>query len=81
MSATTYEHTTSTGRAAGTHTIASDIGKAILHWLGRIGERSPQGRAAAQFQRLNALSDAELARMGLKRGELLDRCFGWRAHW
>lgn len=79
MSATTYEHTTD--RHAGTRGIASDLGNAVLNWLARIGERSPQGRAAALHQRLNALSDAELARMDMKRSDLLERCYGWRAYY
>lgn len=83
MSATTYEQTTTTRRGPGVYPkqIATDIGEAILGWLGRIGERSAAGRAAANYRRLNALSDAQLARMDMKRTDLLDRCFGWRAHY
>lgn len=76
MSATTYEQTTAS-RHAGTR----EFGHAVLNWLARIGERSPQGRAAAMHQRLNALSDAELARMDIKRSDLLERCYGWRAYY
>ena len=61
--------------------IATDIGEAILNWLGRIGERSAAGRAAAHYQRLNALDDAQLARMDIKRSDLLERCYGWRAYY
>lgn len=57
------------------------IGEAIIQWLGRIGERSPMARQARAFQRLNALEDAELARLDMKRSELLERCFGWRAYY
>lgn len=54
---------------------------AILEWLGRVGERSSLGRQAAAYQRLNALEDAQLARMDMKRSDLLERCFGWRAYY
>jgi hypothetical protein len=54
------------------------IGERILEWLGRIGERSSMARRAELFARLNALSDDELAAMGLDRHELMVRCFGGR---
>lgn len=81
MSATTYERTPR--RRGGVHPkqIATDIGEAILGWLGRVGERSAAGQAARNYQRLNALSDAQLARMDMKRSDLLERCYGWRAYY
>ena len=81
MSATTYER--APGRRISVHRkqIATDIGEAILSWLGRVGERSANGRAAARFRRLNALTDAELARQDMKRSDLLERCYGWRAYY
>ncbi len=57
------------------------IGEAFLGWLARIGERSAMARQAAAYRRLNALEDAQLARMDMKRTDLLDRCFGWRAYY
>lgn len=57
------------------------FGEAILDWLARIGERSSMARQAEAYRRLNALEDAQLARMDLKRSDLLDRCFGWRAYY
>ena len=81
MSAT-YEQTR-IERAAGFRPkqVAADIGEAILNWLGRVGERSAGGRAAARYQRLNALNDAQLAQLDMKRSELVERCFGWRAYY
>ena len=83
MGTTTYDHAaygrTSTGRAQGGHSLAG-IGEAFLNWLGRVGERSAAGRAAANFQQLNALSDEQLAELGLTRAELATRCFGWRIY-
>lgn len=81
MSATTYEQTSAYGRSTGRKShLPSKIGNAVMNWLGGIAERSPQGRAAAQFAQLNAMSDAELARLNIDRRDLLERCFGWRAH-
>ncbi len=54
------------------------IGASILGWLGRVGERSGMARRAETFARLNALSDDQLAALGLRREELLFRCFGGR---
>ena len=54
------------------------IGQSILEWLGRVGERSSMARRAELYGRLNALSDQQLAGMGLHRDELLVRCFGGR---
>jgi hypothetical protein len=54
------------------------FGQGVLDWLGRVAERSGNARRAETFARLNALSDAELAAMGLDRHELLLRCFGGR---
>ena len=54
------------------------VGQAILEWLGRVGERSGMACRAELFARLNALSDQELAAIGLHRQELLVRCFGGR---
>jgi TorA maturation chaperone TorD len=82
MSATTYEQATPR-RRPGIYPkqIATDIGEALLNWLARIGERSANGRASARYQRLNALTDAQLARMDMKRTDLLERCYGWRAYY
>ena len=82
MSATTYEQT-STARRTGHNAkrIAAEFGEAVLAWLARIGERSPGGRAAARYQRLNALNDAQLAQLDMKRDQLVERCFGWRAYY
>ena len=78
----TYEHSVERRRsAARARTIAADVGEAILNWLARVGERSAAGRASAEYRRLNALNDAQLARLDMKRTDLLDRCFGWRAHY
>lgn len=82
MTLTTYEQTDSNRQ--GTRSpgqIATDIGEAVLAWLGRIAENSAGGRSARNYQRLNALSDAQLARMDMKRADLLDRCYGWRAYY
>jgi hypothetical protein len=54
------------------------IGRGILEWLGRAAERSSMARRAETFARLNALSDEQLAAVGLHRDELLVRCFGGR---
>lgn len=82
MAMTTYEQTTTrTTTQIRPKQIAHDLGETILAWLGRIGERSAAGRSAANYRRLNALSDAELARMDMKRSDLLERCFGWRAYY
>lgn len=84
MSATTYERTTYERTGAARHTgltptkTATAIGNGILHWLASVGERSAAGRSAAHYQRLNAMSDAELESVGLRREELVSRCFGWR---
>ncbi len=53
-------------------------GESIIQWLGRVGERSGMARRADTFARLNALSDEDLAALGLHRDELLVRCFGGR---
>ncbi len=77
MSAT-YEQTTYDHRATRRHPgvypkrTASGIGAAILNWLGRVGENSGPGRAAAAYQRLNAKSDAELAALGVRQGRTGD---------
>ena len=55
------------------------IGQSILEWLGRVAERSSMARRADLFARLNALSDEQLAAMGLDRQELMVRCFGGRS--
>lgn len=60
--------------------IANDVGNAVLNWMTRIGDRSQQAAAAREFQKLNALSDAELAKRNLSRDQLLDRCFGARLY-
>ena len=54
------------------------IGQGVLEWLGGIAARSGMARRADAFARLNAMSDDELAAMGLHREELLLRCFGGR---
>lgn len=48
----------------------------LVDWLVRMGEMSPGARAARAYAALNALSDAELAKRGLNRADLLDHCFG-----
>jgi hypothetical protein len=57
------------------------FGEAVLNWLARIGEGSAMARQAEAYRRLNALEEAQLARMDMKRTDLLDRCFGWRAYY
>ncbi len=57
------------------------LGETILAWLARMGERSAMARQAEAYRRMNALEDAQLARMDMKRTDLLDRCFGWRAYY
>ena len=57
---------------------ARGIGRSIIDWLGRVADRSGMARRAETFARLNALSDDELAALGLHREELLVRCFGGR---
>ena len=79
MSATTYERTSP--QRGGIQQGVTEIGGAVLRWLARMGERSAAGRAAQNYQRLNALSDAQLARMDMKRSDLLERCYGWRAYY
>ncbi|HET7409729.1 MAG TPA: hypothetical protein VFJ13_05980 [Paracoccaceae bacterium] len=81
MSATTDERMTRRQGGVQPKQIATDIGEAILNWMTRVGERSPAGQAARNYQRLNALSDAQLARMDLKRSDLFERCYGWRAYY
>lgn len=61
-------------------TIASDVGNAILDWLTKMGQKSPYADAAREYNRLNAMSDEELASKNLKRDQLLDRCFGPRLY-
>ena len=51
-------------------------GERILGWMARTGEKSRAARAADNFARLNALSDAELARKGIARRDLFWLCFG-----
>ncbi|ATX66162.1 hypothetical protein [Roseinatronobacter bogoriensis] len=51
------------------------IGDSILNALVRIAEFSPKYRAVMHF---NAMSDAELAKLGLTRAEVVDRIFGAR---
>lgn len=46
-----------------------------MDWLTRVGERSPGGRAAARARRLAALSDEELARLGLERDQIVRFAF------
>ena len=78
-STTTYEqaafrHGAETSDKADTR----GLGERFIQWLGRVGERSGMARRAETFARLNALSDEELAAIGLRREELLGRCFGGR---
>lgn len=60
-----------------THTAEerAGIGTRFLDWLVRVGERSPGAHAARAYARLNALSDDQLAALGLKREDLLAHCF------
>ena len=76
-STTTYEQT-AFRRQAETSQQTRGIGNRILDWLGRVGERSGMGRRAEAYARLNSLSDDQLAAIGLRREELLGRCFGGR---
>lgn len=41
-----------------------------------LAENSRGARAAREAQRLSALTDAELAALGLRRNEILSRAFG-----
>ena len=72
MSATTYEQP-APGRRPGTDArrVVAAIGEALLGWLGR----------DSGYERLNALADAQLARVDMKRSDLLERCHGWRAYY
>lgn len=60
--------------------IANAFGETILNWLTKMGEKSPYADAARDYQRLNAMSDEELAAQNLKRDQLIDRCFGARLY-
>ena len=51
-------------------------GAKIWAWMARSGENSRAARAAESFARLNALSDAELARKGIQRADLFWICYG-----
>ena len=51
-------------------------GERFFGWMARAGENSRAARAAESFARLNALSDAELARKGIQRVDLFWICFG-----
>ena len=53
------------------------LGERLMDWMVRVGEMSAAGRAAQRYAKLNALSDLELAKRGMKREELLDLCFGY----
>lgn len=77
----TYEQITSRDAADIDENRAGSIGTRFMNWLGRIGERSAMARQARAYQHLNALEDAQLARMNLKRSDLVERCFGWRAYY
>ena len=76
-STTTYEQTAFRRQAAASERTRG-IGNRILDWLGRVGERSGMARRAEAYAKLNSLSDEQLAAMGLRREELLGRCFGGR---
>lgn len=81
MSATTYERAEPGKGGARPKQIATDIGEAILKWMGNLGRNSASAKAAANYRRLSALTDAQLARLDLKRDNLLERCYGWRAYY
>jgi hypothetical protein len=61
--------------AADVSASADRLATSSLKLLARIGENSPGARAAEKFQKLNALSDQELAARGLRRDDLLFICF------
>lgn len=81
MNSTTYEQARFRSGDLATTGGRPGIGAAILRWLARIGERSAIARQAAAYRRLNALEDAQLARLDMKRSDLFERCFGWRAYY
>jgi hypothetical protein len=55
-------------------TLAS-IGSAIADFLITLAHRSPAARCAQEAERLFALSDAELARLGLTRDRVIQHAF------
>lgn len=62
---------------AGVGSTHKPLGARIMDWLVRVGEMSSGARAAKHYAALNALSDLELAKRGLRRDDLLDHCFGY----
>jgi len=51
------------------------IGEGIMGFLVRVAENSPKYRA---IQHYNAMSDAELAELGMTRADVVHRIFGAR---
>jgi hypothetical protein len=54
--------------------------QAVVDFLATLGQASDLGRRAAAAERLYALSDAELARLGLTRERILHHVFGPYLH-
>ncbi len=73
-------NTNMTGRGAGLQVAGrlSRFGAGLLAMLVRIAERSPKYRA---LQAYGALSDADLARIGMTRADVVARVFGARAYY
>lgn len=54
------------------------IGSALARFFIHVSENSANARAAREAQRLFGLSDAELAKEGVARNQILHRAFGPR---
>lgn len=66
-------HATTPARSRG---LLSDIGQRMTRIFTRLVENSANGRAARKARRLWAMSDAELAAIGIPRNQILYRTFG-----
>lgn len=76
MTTATFGTRTSSGQSSNEHGFAARFGA----WLTQLGARSSGARAADAYIALNASSDAELARRGLTREQLVDHCYGHLHH-
>jgi hypothetical protein len=56
------------------------IGSALQRAFNLLERSSRGARAAAEAERLFAMTDAELARMGLRRSDILHHAFGPRLY-
>lgn len=67
---------TMTGHENPVRSLLDTISAALTRTVLAMAESSRAGKGAREYQRLSALSDAELARIGLRRDDIMRHAFG-----